>query len=395
MSTQAVASPAVTEEARLQALAALRVLDTPPEERFDRLVRLAQRMFDVPTVLVTLVDEDRQFHKAEIGFGRAEIPRSQSFCTFTIDAAEPMVVNDAENDPRFRENPLVTGADHVRFYAGQPLTTPAGVPVGALCLLDSKPREITEDQLWMLRELADLVEVELAHTDELRRAGEVQQGLLPAEVPALPGYTVAGVCVPAAAVGGDFYDWHPALGGYQFVVADVMGKGVAAALIGAGARAVLRGTSQFNDLCTSVDRTAVALGPDLDRTSSFVTLFAARLDQATHELTYVDAGHGIAGVVRADGSAERFESEGLPLGVPTDSRRPAGTVMLHPGDTFICLSDGLLDLFDSIEEAIEAARITVVDYRTPRAIVDTVEGYGREHLASDDITCVVVQRDPT
>jgi hypothetical protein len=383
------------EESRLQELAGLRLLDTPREERFDRIVRLAQRLFRVETALVTLVDEDRQFHKAEVGFGRREIPRSQSFCSHAIAAGPgPFVVLDPTADERFQENPLVTGPDNVRFYAGQPLTTSRGVAVGALCILDSSPRTISTEDLDLLAELAALAEAELALTDEIDRAGEVQRRLLPQSVPDLPGYSVAGGCLPAHAVGGDFYDWFPAKDGYQFVLADVMGKGLGAAILGAGVRSALRGTSQFNDLLDSVRRTAVGVAADLEENSSFVTLFAARLDPTTHELGYVDAGHGIAGIVTADGEAIQFESRGVPLGVTLDDAWTQDSVVLGPGDSFICLSDGLLDLFGSIEEAREATCATVASCSGPEEVVQVVLDYARDHLASDDATVVVVRRDP-
>lgn len=377
-------------ETRLQSLAALRLLDTPREERFDRIVRLTQRMFDVPTVVVSLIDERRQYNKAEVGVGKDEMPIGDSFCRYTVLDETPFVVEDPEHDPRFVDNALV--ADGLRFYAGQPLKAPNGVRVGSLCIADDKARRLTDDQLDMLRQLADIAEAELALTDELNRAGDVQRRLLPRRLPELPGYTVAGTCVPALAVGGDFYDWFPAQDGYQFVVADVMGKGMAAALVGAGARAVLRGTSQFNDVETSLHRTDVSMADDLEEISSFITMFVARLDYRSHVLSYIDCGHGIAGIVRADGTALRFVSDSMPIGL-LDFRREARAVQLAPGDTFICLSDGLLDLFDSIDEAVEAARITVVNYPDPAEAVKIVEEYARDHVATDDITCIVVRRD--
>ncbi|HEY0644164.1 MAG TPA: GAF domain-containing protein, partial [Nocardioides sp.] len=105
-------------ETRLQALAGLRILDTPPEERFDRIVRLTQQRFDVPTVVVSLIDEDRQFNKAQIGVGAREMPIEDSFCRYTVLDSSPFVVDDPENDERFRDTRLVK--DGLRFYAGQP-----------------------------------------------------------------------------------------------------------------------------------------------------------------------------------------------------------------------------------------------------------------------------------
>lgn len=390
---RATMSPAF-EETRLQALAALKLLDTPSEERFDRIVRIAQRMFDVPTVLVSLIDEHRQFNKARVGFPAAEIPRSDSFCDHTIRGSAPMVVTDPEHDERFRDNPLVTAEQGIRFYAGQPLHTPSGVRVGALCLVDTRQRVLTSDQLATLRDLADLVEAELARTDELDRAHELQRNLLPKTVPALPGYDLAGVCLSAAAVGGDFYDWYALEDGFQVVIADVMGKGIPAAIIGSSVRSLLRGASRFNALDRAVERVAGDIEDDLSDTATFVTLFAARLDVERNELTYVDAGHGIAGVIDRDGNKTvQFESEGMPLGAPRLAPYTAGRVALGPGDTFVCLSDGLLDLFDTIDDARDALRGTIAGCASAQQVVDAVADYGRRHAATDDVTVVAIRRD--
>ena len=384
----------VPEETRLRALAALQVLDTPREARFDRLVRLTRQLFDVPTAVVSLIDEDRWWVKAESGLdGVTEVPRAQSMCTHAVDADATLVVTDPLHDERFRDNPFVTPADGVRFYAGQPLRTPGGVPVGTLCIVDTRARELTEAQVEILRTLADFVETELARTEELHRAGELQRNLLPRTRPDLPGYEVAGVCLPASAVGGDFYDWHRVGDEFQVVLADVMGKGIPAAIIGASVRSLMRGASRFNDLETAVNRVAYSIEPDLSETSTFVTMLAARLSPRTGALSYVDAGHGIAGIVTQQGKAEQFESDGLPLGAPAWEPWRVDQVQLEPGDTFVALSDGALDLFETIEEAREAIRETIVAARDPQEVVDIVAAYSKDHHATDDVTCVVIRRN--
>jgi hypothetical protein len=382
------------EETRHAALASLQILDTPREERFERLVRLTQKMFDVPIAMVSLIDDDRHWNKAEVGLGGAlEFPRSQSMCSYTIKGESALVVTDPEGDERFRGLAGVTGEPGVRFYAGQPLHAPGGVAVGSLCIIDTKHRKISGRELEVLRELADFVETEMARGDELDRAGELQRNLLPRTVPHLPGYEVAGVCLPASAVGGDFYDWHTVGDGFQVVLADVMGKGIPAALIGASVRSLMRGASRFNDLETAVNRVAFSVEPDLTETATFVTMLAARLDPFNHVLTYVDAGHGIAGIVTEQGKAEQFESDGLPLGAPAWEPWRAEHVTLEPGDTFVALSDGALDLFDTIEEAREAIRETIVAASGPQEVVDIVAAFSRDHHATDDVTCVVIRRN--
>jgi diguanylate cyclase (GGDEF)-like protein len=150
------------EPARLRALRALDVLDTPAEERFDRLTRLAKRLFGVPIALVSLVDENRQWFKSRQGLKACETPRDVSFCGHTILGDDIFLVADAAADPRFRDNPLVTGEPHIRFYAGCPLATPDGHKIGTLCIIDRQSRELDDEDLTVLRDLARMAEQELA-----------------------------------------------------------------------------------------------------------------------------------------------------------------------------------------------------------------------------------------
>jgi diguanylate cyclase (GGDEF)-like protein/PAS domain S-box-containing protein len=149
-----------SEQDRLDALDSLAVLDTPAEPRFDRFTRLATLTFGVPIALVSLVDRDRQWFKSRCGLDVDETPRSIAFCSHAVAQDELLVVEDALLDPRFAGNPLVTGAPHIRFYAGQPLRCD-GHAVGTLCVIDCAPRRFTQAQRQALRDLAALVEIEL------------------------------------------------------------------------------------------------------------------------------------------------------------------------------------------------------------------------------------------
>ncbi len=128
------------EEGRLEALRALGVLDTPPDPGLDAVTRLAADRFDAPIALVSLVDEARQFFKSSYGTDLSETCRRHSFCAHTIARDDVMVVDDACSDPRFAENPLVTGAPEIRFYAAAPLITDKGYRIGTLCVIDTRPR---------------------------------------------------------------------------------------------------------------------------------------------------------------------------------------------------------------------------------------------------------------
>ena len=149
------------EPRRLQALHRLDLLDTPPEERFDRIVRMASRMFGVPIALVTLVDRSRQWFKAKVGLAASATSRDDSFCGHVILTPDTLVVPDALEDPRFNDNPLVTGDPLIRFYAGHPLHTPDGSRVGTLCLIDRQSRDFTEEERQLLADMARWVELEL------------------------------------------------------------------------------------------------------------------------------------------------------------------------------------------------------------------------------------------
>lgn len=163
-----VECPRWDEADRLRALKQYGVLDTTPEASFDDIANLAARLCDAPMAAVSLVDAERQWFKAEVGLGVRETPRPLSFCAHAMLADTAMVVTDAFEDPRFADNALVTGPPHIRFYAGHPLKTSDGVSLGALCVLDDKPRPegLTELQTMALKTLADQVMTQL----ELRRA---------------------------------------------------------------------------------------------------------------------------------------------------------------------------------------------------------------------------------
>ncbi|KPQ22416.1 diguanylate cyclase domain-containing protein [Halomonas sp. HL-93] len=149
------------EEARLAALYELALLDTPEEPAFDRVTRLVTQLLNVPTSTVTLIDAKRQWIKSRVGTELSETSRDVAFCAYTIAETVPLVVEDTREDPRFADNPLVTQADGVRFYAGIPLRTSKGLALGSLCAVDTRPRRLSEAQLDALKDLGAIV------TDEI------------------------------------------------------------------------------------------------------------------------------------------------------------------------------------------------------------------------------------
>ncbi len=153
------------EKSRLKALDKYAVLDTPAEEEFDALTRLAAYIARTPIALISLIDGQRQWFKSKVGLSVEQTPRSQAFCHYTIQGEEPLEVNDARLDERFLKNPLVTGDPHIRYYCGVPLSTPEGEMLGSLCVIDKTPKQLDAYQLQALQTLAGEVMARL----ELRR----------------------------------------------------------------------------------------------------------------------------------------------------------------------------------------------------------------------------------
>lgn len=389
------------EVARRQGLDALGVLDTPPEERFDRITRLARLTFDIKLSTVTLIDRDRAWFKSCAGADFVEVPRDESFCAQTVVADRVVVVPDATLDDRFSALPGVVGPPHIRFYAGFPVHDSHGTAIGTLCLYDDRPRTLDKTGHSIMAELTSWVESELIASDETERARSIQQSLLPRHTPDIPGYDAAAFCQPATSVAGDFFD-HQRHGDFHaFAVADVMGKGSGAAMIMASVRAVLRSENRAlaagrfgagGNLGHVVTEVNSLLLEDLSSTNSFVTGFFGWADPATGAIRYVDAGHGLSVVLRADGTAEHLRATDLPLGVTDAWRWTEQSLTLGPGDDLVCFSDGLLDLMGGTLDAMPAIVQLVEDAGSPRQFVQTIKGLAATVPLPDDITVLAIRR---
>lgn len=148
----------------MEVLRSYKILDTPAEDRFERITRLARRLFNVPIAAITLVDTGRQWFKSHPGLDASETSRDVSFCGHAILGDDLFFVNDASTDVRFADNPLVTGTPNIRFYAGCPLSVTGDIRLGTLCVIDSRPRIFDDEERIVLRDLADMAEQEIAAT---------------------------------------------------------------------------------------------------------------------------------------------------------------------------------------------------------------------------------------
>ncbi|MFJ1472167.1 GAF domain-containing protein [Massilia orientalis] len=152
---------------RQELLKSLDILDTAPEPVFDRITRLTARLLDVPIVVFSLVDKDRQWFKSRVGLEVQHTSREVAFCAHAILQSAPLVVTDATADPRFEDNVLVFGDPNIRFYAGVPIRSAGGHALGTLCAIDSKPRQLSAGDLETLRDLADIVTKEIQYREAL------------------------------------------------------------------------------------------------------------------------------------------------------------------------------------------------------------------------------------
>jgi len=380
------------EESRLDVSAASGQRRTPPEQRLDRIIRMAREIFGVPIAEVNLVGKTVRYTKAPEAPGSGpQVERSDAFDVAAMASPVALVVTDAALDPRFGGRTRVDGETEIRFYAGRRLTVGQGERVGTICLVDTDPREFSAEQIVLLDELAQLVERELKEDINRQRAGQVQQSLLPTSPDLRPDVEVAGVSIPYHHVGGDFHSWSHDGRIVNVALADVMGKGVGAALVAATVRATVNALGSGAPADT-LRRTNELLISDFAATGTFATAFLARLDLATGQLEFADAGHGLSILVRSDGSHERLDSTGLPLGIAAGVEFFPGTVELGHGDTLVTFTDGLLDLLDGTLESILPIVDIALDSSGAVEIVDRIAALCRTLRPTDDVTVVAVTR---
>jgi sigma-B regulation protein RsbU (phosphoserine phosphatase) len=400
----------VTDEAqRLAAVRRYEVLDTPPDGAFERITALAARLFDVPISIVSIVDADRIWFKSHHGVDVPEIDREPGLCASAVLQSGPWLVNDARNDPRTLANPLVAGELGLQFYAGVPLTTHDGYNLGTLCIIDQRPRQLSEAQVASLTDLAQVVmdelELRLAARrtveleSQLRRSAEqvartLQQSLLPARVPAVAGLDIAARCHVANTdqVGGDFYDVVPdADGGCAVVVGDVCGKGTSAAALTGTARWVLRATvAEPWTPARALARLNAVLVRAQEQPGDYCTAALVRVDPVRDGRTTVTvglAGHPHPLIVRTDGTVEALGRTSPVVGWTLDAEYTDVAVPMTSGDLLVLFTDGTLEV---------VAGHGATDDREVRALLAPLAGQEAEAVAralDDALGAVPLQDD--
>jgi sigma-B regulation protein RsbU (phosphoserine phosphatase) len=401
---------------RLAAVQRYDVLDTPPDGAFDRITALAARLLNVPVAIVSIVDADRIWFKSHHGLDVDQIDREPGLCASAILHDGPWLVNDARADARTLANPLVAGAMGVGFYAGVPLTTHDGYSLGTLCVLDLQPRQLTEDEVATLSDLAALVmdELELRLSArrsvsleaELRRSAEeiastLQESLLPPHLPTIPGLDLAARYHVAydGQVGGDFYDVIPTEHGCAVVVGDAVGKGAKAAALTGTARWTLRTVAMTTwtpaDALGRLNAVLVLAHDDPER---YVTLAVGEIrpSDGGGTLTMSLGGHPHPLLLRTDGTVERVGQAGPLVGWQAEAEFEDVHVQLRTGDVMVMFTDGLLEAIAGRGEVDDSAvqRLLRPLANAPaEKVADALDGaLGRE--VGDDAAFLVIRAVP-
>jgi hypothetical protein len=376
---------------RVAALYALGLLDPQKESRFDRVLGMAAEFFALPRAAIALAGRSELIIKARHGFTESA-PRLAGSLTEAVMRTDGIfLVEDARTDPRFANHPMVTGPPFIGLYVGVALHAPGGEVIGALGMSSPEPRHFGRTARENFGRVATWIEEELASETDQKRAAAVQKALTPRTV-AMDGYELAGRATPSKAVGGDFFDWYTVPGGLAVTVADVMGKGVGAALIAATVRAVLRSAPPNAAVDATVATAARILDEDLRGTDSFATLFHATVNQADGRMQYIDGGHGLTLVVHPDGTFDRLAHNDMPLGADLGQEWTRHEFVLGEGDTLITFSDGVLDLFDGSFGSFDSVAAIVTESASAADVVRTLTQLAERDSSTDDVVVVVLRR---
>lgn len=409
----------LADETRLANLRASELLDSMPEEQFDRLTKLTSRILGVPVALISLVDDRRQFFKSQFGLAEPwattrETPLTHSFCQHVVTTARPLVIDDSISDPRVDGN-LAISELGVAAYCGVPLRAENGAILGSLCAIDGKARRWTESDVSVLEDLAEIVMTEVQLRSALNKERELraekfevvrtlQSALLPPVLPDIPGIELAAAYLPAgigAVVGGDFYDVFQGRDeNWNILLGDVCGKGVQSARTSLLVRHVMNAAALRSETPSSSFRLVdKAL---LQHEHPFVALGLLTLEThngVTARLTL--AGQPSAIVLRG-ATAEVVGAYGMVVGVGVDSgvKYETTEIALGPGDLLVMFTDGVTDSPGQITTERDVA--AQLQYQPPITVNEAVdrivklahEMNGVIRTPTDDIAVIAVGVPP-
>ncbi|MFK7789066.1 MAG: SpoIIE family protein phosphatase, partial [Phycisphaeraceae bacterium] len=419
------------EQERLASLHALELLDSPSEERFDQIVSLTKAVMGVPIAYIALIDSDRQWFKSKVGMCDVvtQTSRDESFCGHAILQDTPLVVEDALKDPRFFDNPMVTGEPYVRFYAGHPLQSQSGHNVATLCVVDTNTRTFTEDDMERFSKLAAMAERELGMLGviatqrdmiETRNALVASQQALARELSEAADYVYqflpareVGIDEPvhidyqfiaSSRLGGDLLGYHDIDDDTQaFWLLDVTGHGVGASLLSVSAGNAIRSGQLSAD-----PRDPAALLQTLNNAfpmernnDKFFTIWYGVYQRSTRTLTYAAAGHHPAVMLDEQNKKHSLGMPGLMIGVVPNTKYKAESIQVEPGSRLYLFSDGLYEVrggendkllgLDGIANIIAQANCGNCSKTRLEQVIHQVRNYSGIHESfADDVSLLEV-----
>jgi sigma-B regulation protein RsbU (phosphoserine phosphatase) len=362
------------EEQRLAELDKLDLLYAPPEEAFDRITRRLAEIFQVPISTMSLIDRENQYYLSHVGLpepvaSARVMPRGVSVCSHVVAANDGVVICDLAADPRFADSPAVAAG--LRFYASAPLRSDGGHPIGTLCIIDTKPRDLSPREAQLLQMIADvtMAEVKLRKTSrelggishrlaarqraidrDLNEARAVQQFLLPPPIQQGKGLVVCHTYHPFDHIGGDFVDVHlrESDDAAVLLLADVSGHGLSAALTSTMTKTTFQrlaaGVQRPYDLLTGINADLVRTVP----AGRFMTALAAIYRPADCSVELSSAGHPYPILLREGATQILSTSSEIPLLIDADTQYGLSTrVDLRPGDRLLLYTDGAVEAADS------------------------------------------------
>ncbi len=405
---------------RLASLRSLGLVDTPPEERFDAVTRLATTIFNLPISYISLVDETRQYLKSRVGLDFCESSRETSFCGHAILENEPLIIPDTTKDERFVGNPQVTGKPFARFYAGLPLRGPGGFNIGTLCLMDTKPREFSAENIKALKELGIIAERELHLGDVIRMQEDLlktkdalleSQKQVTAQLDEALAYVTSLLprdmetpvqtswqFLPSSTLGGDSFGYHwvdP--DHFAIYLLDVCGHGVGSALLSVSAMNVLRTQGLPGTDFLEPDKVLTSLNtmfPMEANGGMYFTTWYGVLEVSTGRLRYCAAGHPPAVIVTPDGELEMLGEPGLPTGCFEEADYAVSETVFEAGSHLYVFSDGIFevrlpdDTMGTYDQFVETLRTVP----SASGIIAAVRSFQQNDAFDDDVSVIKIGR---
>ena len=417
---------------RLSDLYSLNLLDTNKEERFDRLTRLAQRAMNVEICYLALVDENRQWLKSKCGVSIDETHRNVSFCAHTIAEDAIMIVPDALQDERFRDNPLVTNDPYIRFYAGYPLKGPNGMNIGTFCIADGEPRNLNAEQQELLIEYASLVQRELNLLDVIESQGKLLETQIELEKvqrnlhrelgeaadfvhQKLPPrfedekFKLDWAFLASSQLGGDMFGMDRLSDDrYLIYLLDVAGHGIGASLMASAVQNTMQ--QILTELQTKADSSSgteptISPAAVLQNLNShfqmesnqdkFFTIWCGVVDLAEQQIQFANAGHPAPILFDSTHQATALSQDSLMIGVVPHAVYTDMQIEYAADSRLILFSDGILEEMNDDDQQFGRQRLETA-YRNRceigncdlSAILKQVQTWNGNKPFADDVSLV-------